>query len=95
MDLKKGIRDRLEVLQNLWAAALATAALTIALNAALAALGWALPAWLDPAQGFVVFAIVSGVGFLLVREHYRERLMRTAAAATNLLDGDLAPWSAA
>src|SRR5439155_3102691 len=61
-------------------------------NLTLAAGSWALPGWLDPAQGFVVFAIVSGVGFLLAREHRSERIRHTAAAATTLLEAELAVW---
>ena len=91
-DLVQRTRDRLEILQSLWAAAIVTAALTIGLNVLLAAAGWALPGWLDPAQGFVVFAIVSGAGFLLAREHRSERLRRAAAAATALLEAELGVW---
>jgi len=89
-DLVQRTRDRLEILQNLWAAAIVTAALTIGLNVLLAAAGWALPGWLDPAQGFVVFAIVSGVGFLIARQEHRQRLETTVAAVRTLLDDELA-----
>src|SRR5437867_3778865 len=71
-DSRAAARERLAVLEQLWAAAAATAIFTIGLNVAFIRFDVTLPDWLSPAQGFIVAAVVSAVGYWRVRERRRE-----------------------
>jgi hypothetical protein len=94
-DVRWWLRDRLEILEQLYAVAAVTAILTIALNLALRAFGLTVPDWAGPATGFVVAVPVSAIGYWSSRDRHRQQLRDAVQAAVNLLDWDLAVgWDA-
>lgn len=80
------LRDQISVLENLYAAAAATAVLAVALEWLLGALSWQVPAVLSPGLGFAIAAIVAGMGYLRGRDRRRECRSRVAGEIEAVLD---------
>jgi hypothetical protein len=94
--LREGWRDfvdRFAILEQLWAVAATTAILTVGLTVGLEAFGLAIDDPWQPAQGFVIAALVSFAGHRLAAGGQRARLATVASAAARALDTPLSRFA--